>query len=97
MVEEIIQELDLVFPNRFPRQVAFAKMTMVMGKSPLTARSLANLDAKRVGPGGKLMSGRIMYEKENFLLWLRAYLEKGNTHFADHETAGMRSNEKQDV
>lgn len=85
MYEAIIQELEARLPNRFPRTTACNEMAHVMGKSPLAPRTLANMDSKKITPGGTLVAGRIMYEKQAFLAWLRAYLEKGGGRGVMHK------------
>lgn len=41
----------------------------------LKARTLANLDSKGIGPGGKLLAGKTVYSKMVFLSWLQSYLD----------------------
>lgn len=85
MIEIIITELAARLPGCFPRTKAHDVIESVMGKSPFRPRTLANLDSRKEGPGGTLVAGRIMYEKQAFLDWLRAYLEKGGGRGTTHK------------
>ena len=85
MVEIIITELAARLPGCFPRTTACHEMKRVMGEAPVTPRTLANMDSRKEGPGGTLVAGRIMYEKQVFLAWLRAYLEKSGGRGAAHK------------
>lgn len=84
MVEEIIQELDTVLPKHFYRKTVEHAMKATMG-GLLKARTLANMDCRGEGPGGTMVNGKRMYEKQTFLAWLRAYLEKSSNDFTSHK------------
>lgn len=72
-------------PGWFHRKTAEQKMGSVGGL--LKARTLANMDSRGVGPGGKMVNGKRMYEKQHFLLWLRNYLEESESRSVERKKA----------
>lgn len=65
--EQLFKQLENTLPAVFSRQEA-AKM---IGYA-ISAKTLANLDAKGLGPSQKLhIGGKAVYVKDNFLDWLK--------------------------
>ncbi len=70
-VGTVILALEKALPPVFTRKVA-AKM---LG-GVLAVGTLANLDSQKKGPARLRLKGRVAYEREAFLVWLSAYLQK---------------------
>ena len=70
MEEEIIQEVTAKLPPFFTRRIAEQALNGLLHR-----RTMANLDAKQIGPGGSMVRGKRMYQRQEFLNWLRSYLE----------------------
>ncbi|WP_289422358.1 hypothetical protein [Thomasclavelia cocleata] len=65
--EQLFKKLENTLPAVFSRQ----EVAKQLGYA-ISAKTLANLDAKGLGPSQKLhIGGKVAYEKENFLEWLK--------------------------
>lgn len=65
--EQLFKKLENTLPAVFSRQEAARQLGYA-----ISAKTLANLDAKGLGPSQKLhIGGKVAYEKENFLEWLK--------------------------
>lgn len=72
-ISTIIERLRIELPPVFPRKT----VTRMMGDY-LAVGTLANLDSEGRGPGGVRAGKAILYERESFLTWLQARLEKSH-------------------
>lgn len=64
---QLFKKLEQTLPAVFSRQEAAKQLGYT-----ISAKTLANLDAKGLGPSQKLyIGGKVAYEKENFLEWLK--------------------------
>lgn len=65
--EQLFKKLENTLPTVFSRQEAAKQLGYA-----ISAKTLSNLDAKGLGPKQKLyIGGKVAYEKENFLEWLK--------------------------
>lgn len=65
--KELFKKLENTLPAIFSRQEAAKQLGYA-----ISAKTLSNLDAKGLGPSQKLhIGGKVVYEKENFLDWLK--------------------------
>lgn len=65
--EQLFKKLEDTLPAVFSRQEAAKQLGYA-----ISAKTLSNLDAKGLGPSQKFyMGGKVAYEKENFLDWLK--------------------------
>jgi hypothetical protein len=76
-IDAIIQKLETLLPDYFPRRRVEEVMDTVIGGG-LKAETLANMDSRGDGPGGVTLNGKRVYEKQAYLVWFRAYLEKSH-------------------
>lgn len=64
---QLFKKLEDTLPAVFSRQEAAKRLGYA-----ISAKTLANLDAKGLGPTQKLhIGGKVAYEKDNFLEWLK--------------------------
>lgn len=64
---QLFKKLEDTLPAVFSRQEAAKQLGYT-----ISAKTLANLDAKGLGPSQKLyVGGKVAYEKDNFLTWLK--------------------------
>lgn len=65
--EQLFKKLEDTLPAVFSRQEAAKQLGYA-----ISAKTLANLDAKGLGPAKKLTIGnKVAYEKDDFLDWLK--------------------------
>ena len=92
MIDAILQEVASRLPDFFSRKVAEEAMDTVVGRL-LKAETLANMDSKGEGPSGTtvyMMQGKRMYQKQDFLDWLRGYLSKRHNNHVARQTERRR-------
>lgn len=68
---ELIKKLKNTLPAVFSRQEAAKQLGNL-----ISAKTFSNLDAKRQGPPKFQVGGKVAYEKDSFLNWLKKRMEK---------------------
>jgi hypothetical protein len=74
---EVFHKLELSMPEIFTREEA----SRLTGRL-VTPNTLRNLDSTKKGPSGSFKAGKkVMYEKTQFLNWLRTYCSRQSVKY----------------
>jgi len=84
LLEAILQSIAAELPALTSRKSASASLKKHADVS-LSERTLANMDSVGTGPRGTHIRGRVMYERDTFIAWLRVYLSNGSQRFKHKE------------
>ena len=69
-INQLIKKLENTLPAVFSRQEVSKQL-----RNLISAKTFSNLDAKHQGSPKFQVGGKVAYEKESFLVWLRNRME----------------------